>query len=202
MATIPAPILTVARVAVATFPAVSVPVGRRTLSLPVVMTAIAIAQSDGNPAAAGDRLWTCEYCTPPACGVYTSWGLWQIHLGAHIAYLEQVTHSTDPCTWAQWLQDPAHNAQAAWAILAPTGQIPPQAVLVARLNEAWGGKAGNWQAYVSASQLALAAAAVAAVHPVSTGTTARPSAVWIGVGVGLVALGAAAAVIDIAARRQ
>jgi hypothetical protein len=200
MATIPGPIRTVARVAVATFPAVPVPVGRQTVSLPVVMTAIAIAQSHGDATIGGDRLGTCEYCTRPACGVYTSWGLWQIHLGAHIAYLEQVTHSTDPCTWAQWLQNPAHNAQAAWAILAPDGQIPASAVLIARLNGAWGGQAGNWQDYVSTSQLTLAAAAVAAVR--SATTAAFPSAAWIGVGVGLVALGAAAAVIDIRDRQR
>jgi hypothetical protein len=207
MSTIPARILTMARVAEATFPSVPVPVGRGSQPLPVVMTAIGIAQSDGEAAVGGDRLGTCEYCTPPACGVYTSWGLWQIHLGAHVAYLEHMTQSTDPCVWAQWLKTPAHNARA---ILAPDGQIPSQALLIARLNTAWGGKIGNWQAYVSASQMALAEAAVARVHPAAqrpatqhpaTGIAGSPTAVWIGVGVGLVTLGVVGAVIDIQTRR-
>jgi len=106
-----------AQAAVQVFPnqPVTLPDGTTT-SLPVLMVAIAGHESGWNPTEPGDFLGTCPGCTGPASSDgATSWGLWQIH-NIHSAYLEQVTGSSDPNVWEQWLFDPVHNAEAAWAL--------------------------------------------------------------------------------------
>ena len=49
----------------------------------------------------------------PNCQGYTSFGAWQINLPAHAGYLQSVTGSPNPCTWAQWLLNLHNNAVAA-----------------------------------------------------------------------------------------
>lgn len=103
-----------AQAAVAVFPTTAVSTPHGTYPLRVVMVAIAGRESGWNPSAAGDcgdSGPACGSCTYGGSGA-TSWGLWQIH-NVHSAYLTRQTHSTNPCTWKQWLTDPLNNAQAA-----------------------------------------------------------------------------------------
>jgi len=82
----------------------------------VTMVAIAGAESNWNPNAAGDSLADQPGCLAYNCGGWVSYGLWQINMCAHPTLLRQLTGDTDPCAWAHWLQDPNHNAEAAWRI--------------------------------------------------------------------------------------
>lgn len=100
-----------AAVALATFSNVPIRTPQGTFPLPIVMVAIAGAESAWVDNSRGDY-----GLSGPTCQGYTSWGLWQIH-SVHSAYLTRVTGSANPCTWANWLYDPAHNAQAALAVL-------------------------------------------------------------------------------------
>lgn len=84
------------------------------LPLRVVMLSIGGVESHWNATAQGDYLGTCSGCTPPDCGGYTSFGYFQVHLGAWASYLAQVTGSSDPCAWATWLKNGRHNTEAAW----------------------------------------------------------------------------------------
>jgi hypothetical protein len=133
-----------AQAAVTTFPEALVQTPDGTFPLPVVMVAIAGAESGWDDSAQGDY-----GLGGPSCGGYTSWGLWQVH-NVHAAYLTQQTGSSDPCVWARWLYDPANNAAAAWALLS--GDVP--------------GGLSNWTTWNTGAYrayLGQAAAAVAAV---------------------------------------
>ena len=130
-----------AAAAVAAFPSVTVDTTAGSLPLPVVMVAIAGAESTWTDNAAGDY-----GLAGPSCGGYTSWGLWQIH-SVHSAYLESVTGSTNPCTWASWLYVPANCAAAALAVYQSQGL------------GAWTTyQDGRWQANIAKAQAAIAAA--------------------------------------------
>ncbi len=191
-----------AAVAKAVFPDVPIVTRLGTYSLPAVMVAIAWGQSRWEPRQAGDPLGEpgCSSCVPPDCLRYTSWGLWQIHNNWH-AYLTAVTGSHDPCIWATWLYDPLHSAQAAYYVYAHSGTSP-----TARLDNAWGGALGSWEALIPAS--VLAQAVVAVQHVSSTGSTSgttsksksKPTPTrsatngmspwgWVGLGSGVVGLG-------------
>ena len=50
-----------------------------------------------------------------------SFGAWQINMQAHGSYLQQVTGSTDSCTWAQWLLNLHNNAVAAKHVFDSAG---------------------------------------------------------------------------------
>lgn len=107
--------------------------------LPVVMTAIAGAESGWIADRNGDK-----DLPGPNCDGYTSWGLWQIH-SVHSAYLTAQTGSSDPCVWAKWLSDPTNNAKAAVAIYEGQGLA------------AWTTyNTGAYLAYLSAAQAAVA----------------------------------------------
>lgn len=106
-----------ARAAIAHFPWVNVPTHAGTYSLPVVMVAIAGAESGYDNRARGDVGIEPQFGT---CDGYTSWGLWQIH-NSHRDSLIRLTGSQDPCAWAEWLYDPDHNARMARAIYDAQG---------------------------------------------------------------------------------
>jgi hypothetical protein len=123
--------------------------------LAVVMVAIAGAESGWNASAQGDY-----GLGGPTCGnSSTSWGLWQIH-NVHSAYLTQVTGSSNPCIWKQWLFSPANNATAAASVYRSQGF-------------------GAWTTYTSgayAAHLAAAQAAVTAVTaPIQTLSATQPA---------------------------
>lgn len=130
-----------ATVAVATFPNRAVATTAGSLPLPVVMVAIAGAESGWRDNAAGD------YGLPgPTCSGYTSWGLWQIH-SVHSSYLLSVTGSYNPCYWAQWLYVPANCARAALSVYTSQGLT------------AWSTyNDGRWAANIAKAQAAVAAA--------------------------------------------
>jgi len=129
--------------AVAVFPNATVATSSGSLPLPVVMVSIAGAESGWVDDAAGD------YGLPgPACGGYTSWGLWQIH-SVHSAYLQSATGSADPCVWAAWLSVPANCAIAALAVLG----VGPNLNLGAWTTYT----GGQWTAHLAAAQQAVAA---------------------------------------------
>ena len=130
---------------------------RGSLSLRVVMVAIAGAESNWDPQALGDY-----GLGGPTCGnSSTSWGLWQIH-NVHSAYLARVTGSPNPCTWVQWLMDPLNNAKAAEDIYQSQGLA------------AWSTySSGAWAGYIGAAQSAVQAAGSAAASP--TTSSASPT---------------------------
>lgn len=53
------------------------------------------------------------YNGPYDCHGARSYGAWQINMEAHYPYLRSVTNSSNPCTWASWLMNVDHNAEAA-----------------------------------------------------------------------------------------
>jgi hypothetical protein len=110
--------------AVATFPDVPVSTPYGVYPLPVVMVAIAGAETGGTFAvnAAGDP--ATDYPGVPSCSGWTSFGLWQVHL-VHGALLQQLTGSADPCVWASWLAVPANCAQAALQVMGPEHALTP-----------------------------------------------------------------------------
>ena len=78
-----------------------------------VLAAIGLAESSSG--APGDAIGSAGIpSTPYQCGGYTSFGRYQIHLPAHVAYLTGATGSADPCVWAAWLGD-LHNSTLAAA---------------------------------------------------------------------------------------
>ena len=149
-----------ATVARANFPAsISVTTPHGTYALPVVMVAIAGAESGWNPQADGDCGLdgpACGTC-PNVSGGATSWGLWQIH-NVHAAYLTQATGSTNPCTWRSWLFVPANNAKAAWAL--------------------WGGNLatflGNWSTWSNKAYIAHLSAAQTAYQAATASSATSP----------------------------
>lgn len=156
---------------------VATPYGR--FPLPVIMVAIAGAESAWSDIARGD------YGLPgPQCGGYTSWGLWQIH-SVHSAYLSRVTGSSNPCDWAAWLYVPVNNAAAAAAVMGSN---------VAAGLTAW--TTWNTGAYRQYLQTAAAAVAAAAGAGVTKAPTPAPvptsgTAPWVVPGVlGVLGLGA------------
>lgn len=58
---------------------------------------------------------------PYSCNRVYSWGLWQVFMPAHWRLLQETTGSTDPCTWANYLCDGAHNAYIAYRIWLSQG---------------------------------------------------------------------------------
>lgn len=111
------------------FPNVSISTPQGDYPLPVVMIAIAGAESSFVPTAKGDY-----GLGGPNCNGYTSWGLWQIH-NTHSGYLEANTGSSDPCKWAEWLYDPTNNAKAAAAII--DGYSSPQTAVEGAWYTTW-----------------------------------------------------------------
>jgi hypothetical protein len=172
-----------AQAAVATFPDVPIRTPAGTFPLPVVMVAIAGAESGWDDAAQGDY-----GLGGPSCHGYTSWGLWQIH-NVHAAYLEQVTGSSDPCVWAAWLYDPYHNAQAALVLL----DDDPQAGLSNWTT--WNN--GTYLQYLGQAQQAVAAVAAQGGGAPTSMQIIERVAVPLGfgllflVGLGAIALGVA-----------
>lgn len=83
------------------------------------MTAIAMAESAGDPNADGDAYQGgLQQYAEFACNNFLSFGLWQIFLGVHHTMVEQMSSLTAPCEQAAWLKDPNNNARAMAAILA------------------------------------------------------------------------------------
>lgn len=132
----------VAEAALEVFPPdpVSTPAG--TLSLPVVMVAIAGAESTF-----GTYNWGPAGAV--ACQGHAYIGPWQISLQAHADWLRQQIGSQDPCAWAQWLLDPVHNAQAALAIYRAQGL---------RAWQTWTN--GAWLKYLPQADQAIGAASL------------------------------------------
>lgn len=118
-----------AAAASAAFPDVSVVTPYGTYPLPVVMTAIAGAETGGTFAAnaAGDPL--SIYADGGAseaaysCGGLTSFGLWQINLPSHAGALATLSGvvASNPCGQAAWLYTPANCAAAALAVYQSQG---------------------------------------------------------------------------------
>ena len=185
-------IASAAAAAVATFPDVQVATPYGTYSLPVVMTAIAGAETGGtfSDSAAGDP--ASDYPGVPECQGQTSWGLWQIHF-VHASYLESVTGSSDPCTWATWLSTPINCARAALAVLGPDVNLSAWTTW----NE------GTYSAWLAPAQQAVQAVQAAPGSPTTSGENGGQSAgpgilgnlapllVVAGFAVGLVVLGVA-----------
>lgn len=111
-----------AQAAVSVFPNTSITTPHGTFSLRVVMVAISGAESSWDPTANGDCGLGGPSCGSCAGGgnQATSWGLWQIH-NVHSAYLSQVSGSSSPCGWQQWLFTPHNNAVAAYNIYQSQG---------------------------------------------------------------------------------
>ena len=176
-----------AQAAVAVFPAdiaVATPAG--VYPLPVVMVAISGAETGGtwDPQAAGDCGLggpSCGTCLFGGTGA-TSWGLWQIH-NVHSAYLTQQTGSSNPCVWAQWLFNPRHNAEAAWAL--------------------WTGNVStflrNWTTWNTQRYLTYLPQAVQAVQAVTAASMPNP---WWLVAVGVAGIVAGGSVLWFAVRPQ
>ncbi len=61
------------------------------------------------------------YTGSGTCQGARSFGAWQINMQAHGRYLQQVTGSTNPCTWAHWLMDVHNNAVAAKHVFDSAG---------------------------------------------------------------------------------
>lgn len=153
------------------FPAVTVSTPAGPYPLPVVMVAIAGAESSWNPQALGDYGDGGPTC--PAIGTATSFGLWQIH-NVHAAYIAQQAGSSDPCVWIPWLFTPAHNAAVAASLVRSPGL------------SAWTTyRTGAWQRYLGAAQAAFspAGAPSSSSAPVSSGGTgvaaAAPAPSWL-----------------------
>ena len=170
-----------AAAAVATFPDQTVQTTAGALPLPVVMVAIAGAESVGwHDRAAGDPLsiYRDGGASEAAysCGGLTSFGLWQINLPAHYPYLQGVTGSASPCYWATWLYSPTNCATAALAVYQSQGL-------------------GAWTTYNDGSWQANIAKAQAAVTPASTPQAGRVSLAAVAFPVaGVLLLGALAVV--------
>lgn len=176
------------QVAQAVFPAVSVRTTAGTYPLPVVMVAIAGAESGWNPNALGDDGLGGPTC--PTYGSATSFGLWQIH-NVHSAYLSRQAGSTNPCVWIPWVLVPAHNAQAALSIYQSQGL------------SAWSTYTnGAYRSNLSAAQSAVASASQTLTPGPSlvstTGATALAYPPWLWVLLGGTAIvgGTAVAVIE------
>ena len=138
-----------AAAAVATFPNTSVQTTAGALPLPVVLVAIAGAESTWRDNAQGDYGLDSLF---GLCDGYSSWGLWQIH-NVHASYLSQASGSQDPCAWAAWLYIPANCAKAALAIYQSQGL------------GAWSTyTGGEWQGYITQAQ-----SAIASLPPTQTG---------------------------------
>ena len=129
-----------AEAALAVFGTSKIETPHGTYILPVVMVAIAGAESSWIADQNGDK-----GLPGPECEGYTSWGLWQIH-SVHSTWLTEQTKSTDPCVWARWLSDPANNAKAAVAIYEGQG-----------LNAWTTYQTGAYLGYLPAAQAAVAA---------------------------------------------
>jgi hypothetical protein len=136
-----------AQAALAAFPDIPVTTSAGTYPLPVVMVAIAGAESGWNPDALGDYGLGGPTC--PTYGSATSFGLWQIH-NVHAAYIAAQAGSADPCVWIPWLFDPAHNAAVAASIYRSQGL----AAWTTYTN-------GQYQAFLTAAQQAVAQAQAA-----------------------------------------
>lgn len=183
----------VAAAAVRVFPDVPVSTARGPVSLPAVMVAIAGPQSNWAVDAPGDPLGTCPGCSGANCRGFTSWGAWQIHNSTQ-PFLADVTHSQDACVWATWLNDPVHNAEAAWWLIR---QYPTVAIGLAR---GWGGAAGLWDSPAVERAMPQAERAVRAARRTGGGGQPAPPAAtasspfpWAVVG----ALGGATAVLGL-----
>lgn len=156
-----------AAAAVATFPAATVSTTAGSLPLPVVMVAIAGAESGWHARAQGDPLsiYRDGGASEAAysCGGYTSEGLWQVNMPAHYPYLASATGSTSPCYWAQWLWSPQNNAKAALAVYQSQGL------------GAWTTyQDGRWQSHIDAAQAAVTAATTPRAGSVALRSTAVP----------------------------
>ena len=183
----------VARAAVATFPDDAIDTPQGAYPLPVVMVAIAGAETGGTWA--DDTAGDCDF-SGPSCGQCsfggsgaTSWGAWQIH-NSHATYLEQVTGSSDPCSWARWLFVPSNCAQAALAVLGSD----PQAGL--SNWSTWGRGYGHYLEFIGQAVDAVEAArspgtqppAAGQSAPVQPGTSILLTAGVAAAGVGAIAL--------------
>lgn len=175
---VPSSVVSVAKVALQAFPfTVTIQTPRGQMPLPIVMTAVAGAESSFVPTNRGDY-----GLRGPACNGYTSFGLWQVHLrswGDVIARVSGIP-ATNPCGQAQWLDQPANCARMAKIILGSN----PQAGL-----RNW----STWNSGAYLSHLDVAQAAVASLQKPSTSLTAAPGAVptwvWVAAGSGAVLLG-------------
>lgn len=134
---------------------ISTPLGA--YPLPVVMVAVAGAETGGTwrDDAAGDAGYDTQYGT---CDGFTSWGQYQIH-NVHAAYLRKVTGSADPCAWAAWLYDPVHCATAAAVLLGSDPQAGLQAWSTwGNAYTPWAAGEGPWSTYLPDAQAAVTAA--------------------------------------------
>lgn len=159
------PSLTSAQVAVQAFPNVSISTSQGIYSLPVVMVAVAGAESSWIASNRGDY-----GLGSPSCGGYTSFGLWQIHLPAWASVIARISGvpSSNPCGQAKWLYIPANNARMAALILGQN----PQAGL------------RNWTTWTNgayAHHLATAQAAVSTITQMAQ-ASAPTSRFLIGIG--------------------
>ena len=82
------------------------------------ITFVAIA---GCESSFGTNNWGDCNLSGPSCRGCTSIGAWQINMPAHAGYLQSVTGSTDPCTWANWLLNLHNNAVAAVHVFHAAG---------------------------------------------------------------------------------
>ena len=82
------------------------------------ITFVAIA---GCESSFGTQNWGDCNLSGPHCRGCTSIGAWQINMPAHAGYLQSVTGSTDPCTWANWLLNLHNNAVAAVHVFHAAG---------------------------------------------------------------------------------
>jgi hypothetical protein len=142
------------------FPNVPIQTPNGTYPLPVVMVAIAGAESSYQNDAKGDY-----GLGGPTCDGSTSWGLWQIH-NVHSQYLTQVTGSSNPCDWENWCFNPNNNAKAALAII--NGFPSPLSALQNAWYTDW--KTGSYVQYLGKAQQAMNSTTVYQ----SAGLTAAP----------------------------
>lgn len=136
----------------AVFPNVPVATPAGTLPLPVVMVAIAGAESGWDPTALGDYGDGGPTC--PIYGSATSFGLWQIH-NVHAATIAARAGTSDPCQWIPWLFNPLNNAALAYSVYSTQGF-------------------GAWTTYTTGAWLGYLPAALAAMG--GSGSAGHPSA--------------------------
>lgn len=171
----------VAQLALKYFPNTPVQTPYGEFPLPVVMVAIAGAESGWRETAQGDPVSRTGPQRYPPCDGFFSFGLWQINIGANLPTIVALGAPNTPCGAAHWLLVPENNAKAARAIYDRQGLW------------AWTvWRTGAYSRYLARSMQAVEAVQAPPPPPPPPVAQPRPLPIawYIPVGLALVSLGA------------